>query len=197
MVRIAITLFLLLIGANAAFAGPLHDAARAGNQEQVLALIDSGTDPNELGPNGETPLNLAILGDHVLVASLLIDRGADVQAGNRGGFTPLHAAAFVNQVEIAAKLLAQGADVNDQKNKAGVSPLSVASEEGSAEVAKVLIDHGADLEATEQNGYTALTRAIWRGQAEVISLLQKSGAKCQPVEVLEEPAYSDCMAGQL
>ena len=64
-------------------------------------------------------------------------------------------------------------------------------------MAKVLIDHGADLEATEQNGYTALTRAIWRGQAEVISLLQKSGAKCQPVEVLEEPAYSDCMAGQL
>ena len=85
---------------------------------------------------------------------------------------------------------------NFPPDKAGVTPLSVASEEGHPGLVKVLIDHGADLEAGERNGYTPLTRALWRGQKEVVALLQKSGAKCQPVAVLEEPAYSECVAGQ-
>ena len=196
MVRIAISLFLFLVSSTVASAGLLHVAARDGDLEQVRALIDAGADLDAQGDNGETPLNTAILEGHVLVASLLIDRGADIQARNKGGFTPLHAAAYVNAVEIAEQLLSRGADVKDQMNKAGVTPLSVASEEGHPGLVKVLIDHGADLEAGERNGYTPLTRALWRGQKEVVALLQRSGAKCQPVEILEEPAYSECVAGQ-
>ncbi len=196
MVRIAISLFLFLVGSTVASAASLHVAARDGDLEQVRALIDAGSDLNAQGDNGETALNTAILEGHVSVAGLLIDRGADLGARNRGGFTPLHAAAYVNAVEIAERLLGRGADVNDQQNKAGGTALSVASEEGHAGVAKVLIAHGADLEAGERNGYTPLTRALWRGQNEVVALLQKSGAKCQPVEILEEPAYSECVAGQ-
>ncbi len=196
MIRIATALFLFLASSTVAFAGPLHEATRDGDREQVRALIDAGADLDAQGDNGETPLITAIIGGHVLVASLLIDRGADIQARNKGGFTPLHAAAYANVVEIAEKLLSRGADVKDQMNKAGVTPLSVASEEGHPGLVKVLIDHGADLEAGERNGYTPLTRALWRGQKEVVALLQKSGAKCQPVEILEEPAYSECVAGQ-
>ncbi len=196
MIRIATALFLFLASSTVAFAGPLHEATRDGDREQVRALIDAGADLDAQGDNGETPLITAIIGGHVLVASLLIDRGADIQARNKGGFTPLHAAAYANVVEIAEKLLSRGADVKDQMNKAGVTPLSVASEEGHPGLVKVLIDHGADLEAGERNGYTPLTRALWRGQKEVVALLQKSGANCQPVEILEEPAYSECVAGQ-
>ena len=196
MVRIAIALFLFLVSSTVAFAGPLHEAARDGDLEQVRALIDAGADLDAQGDNGETPLNTAILKGHVLVATLLIDRGAGIQARNKGGFTPLHAAAYANAVEIAEQLLSRGADVNDQMNKAGVTPLSVASEEGHPGGVKVLITHGADLEAGERNGYTPLTRALWRGQKEVMALLHSLGAKCQPVEILEEPAYSECVAGQ-
>ncbi len=196
MIRIAISLFLFIGSGTLAFAGPLHEATRDGDLEQVRALIDAGADLDAQGDNGETPLNTAILEGHVLVASLLIDRGADIQARNKGGFTPLHAAAYVNAVEIAEQLLSSGADINDQMNKAGGTALSVASEEGHAGVVKVLIDHGADLEAAERNGYTPLTRALWRGHKEVMALLQRSGAKCQSVEIVEEPAYSECVAGQ-
>ncbi len=61
---------------------------------------------------------------------------------------------------------------------------------------QLLIERGAALEATERNGYTPLTRAIWRGHSDVVAKLQQAGAKCQPIEILEEPAYSDCLAGQ-
>jgi ankyrin repeat protein len=196
MVRIAISLFLFLVTDTVALAGPLHQAARDGDVEQVGTLIASGTDLNAQGDNGETPLILAILEGHASVASLLIDGGADIQARNKGGFTPLHAAAYANAVEIAEQLLRGGADINDQMNKARGTALSVASEEGHSGVVTVLIDHGADLEAGERNGYTPLTRALWRGQSDVVALLQEAGAKCQPVEILEEPAYSECMAGQ-
>jgi ankyrin repeat protein len=196
MIRIATALILFLSSSTVAFAGPLHEATRNGNREQVRSLIDAGADLDAQGDNGETPLITAIIEGHVLVASLLIDRGADIQARNKGGFTPLHAAAYANAVDIAEQLLDRGADVKDQMNKAGVTPLSVASEEGHPGLVKVLIDHGADLEVEEQNGYTPLTRALWRGRKEVVVLLQKSGAKCQSVEILEGPAYSECIAGQ-
>lgn len=196
MMRSILALALISLGSAVAIAGPLHQASSDGDVAHVRALIDAGEPLDAQGDNGETPLTLALVGGHPDVAALLIERGADVTARNRGGFTPLHAAAYAGIAEIAALLIGQGADVNDQKNKAGVSPLSIASEQGHADVAQVLIEHSANLEAAEQNGYTPLTRAIWRGQSAVVALLQSAGAKCQPVEILEEPAYSDCMAGQ-
>ena len=188
--------FLLSFICAAAIAGPLHDAARDGDVEQARALIDAGTNLDETSDNGETPLNLAILAGHEALALVLIDRGADIAARNEGGFTPLHAAAYVNSVDIAERLLDMGGDIHDRENKAGVSPLNVASEEGQADVVRLLIERGADVEAGDRNGYTALTRALWRGHEEVVMLLHRAGAKCQPVEILDEPAYSQCMEGQ-
>jgi uncharacterized protein len=183
MITIVAALVVIFGGGALAYAGPLHDAARDGDLEQVRTLIGQGADVNALGENGEPPLILAILGGQPGVF-------------DEGGFTPLHAAAYVDNVDAAELLLAKDADVNDQQNKAGVTPLSVAAEEGSAAVVQLLIERGAALEAAEQNGYTPLTRALWRGHKEVVMLLQRSGAECQPVETLEEPAYSECVAAQ-
>ena len=195
--KAAIAVVLVSIAATVAIAGPLHEAARSGDVAQAQALIDSGSALDEQGDDGETPLNSAILSGHESLAFLLIERGADIHARNEGGFTPLHAAAYGNAVPVAERLIEMGADVNERMNKAGVAPLNVASEEGNAEVTKLLVDRGADVEAEDQNGYTALTRAIWRGHEGVVAILQAAGAKCQSAEILEEPAYSQCLEGQL
>ena len=197
MVRASIAGFLICIGGAAALAGPLHDAARAGDVAQARIHIEAGADLNAIGEDGETPLTTAVLGGHEELAVLLIDRGAGIEARNSGGFTPLHAAAYSNAVGLAERLIDLGIDIGDRTNKAGVPPLNVAAEQGHAEIAKLLIDRGADVEAHDANGYTALTRAIWRGHADVVAVLQAAGAKCQPVEILEEPIYSQCMEGQL
>jgi uncharacterized protein len=196
MISVVAALVIIFGGGALAYAGPLHDAARDGDLQQVRQLIGQGADMNAPGDNGEPPLILAILGGHSAAVDLLIEKGADIGARNKGGFTPLHAAAYVDDGDAAELLLAKGADVNDQQNKAGVTPLSVAAEEGRASVAQVLIEHGADLDAAEQNGYTPLTRAVWRGHKDVVMLLRQSGAECQPVEILEEPGYSQCVAAQ-
>ena len=196
MVRASIAVFLMCIGGAGAVAGPLHDAARAGDIAQARSLIEAGTDLNAIGEDGETPLTSAVLGGHEELAVLLLDRGADIRASNSGGFTPLHAAAYSNALGLAERLIDLGIDVTDRNNKAGVPPLHVAAEEGHAEVAKLLIDRGADVEAHEANGYTALTRAIWRGHTDVMAVLKAAGAKCQPVGIVDEPTYSQCMEGQ-
>ena len=195
MFRIAVALVFFLGGNTVAFAEPLHDAARDGDVEKVSGLIDEGVAMDTPGDNGETPLILAILGGQPAVVDLLIEKGADIRARNSGGFTALHAAAYVGDVDAAGKLLGNGANVDDQENKAGVTPLSVAAEEGHVEMARVLVEHGANIEAGERNGYTPLSRALWRDQKEVVSLLQRSGAACQPAEILGKPVHSRCVAG--
>lgn len=194
--KIAPTSVLLLAGTATALAGPLHDAARDGDLAEVKAQIASGVDMNSPGDHGDTPLILAILNDHDDVAMVLIEQGADIQGRNRGGFTPLHAAAYVDDLDAAELLVATGADVGDRQNKAGVSPLSVAAEEGHVAVARALIEHGADVEAVEQNGYTSLSRALWRGHKDIAALLQQSGAECQQEDILGGPVYAECVAGR-
>jgi ankyrin repeat protein len=195
MFRIAVALVFFLGSNTIAFAEPLHDAAHDGDVEKVSGLIDEGVAMDVLSDNGETPLNLAILGGQLAVVDLLIEKGADFRARNSGGFTALHAAAYVGDVDTASKLLGKGANVNDQENKAEVTPLSVAAEEGHVEMARVLVEHGADLEAVERNGYTPLSRALWRDQKEVVSLLHESGAACQPIGILGKAVHSRCVAG--
>ena len=194
MFRIAAALVFFLSAGTIAFANPLHDAARDGDVEKVSGLIDEGAAMDVPGETGETPLILAILGGHPAVADLLIEKGADIGARNRGGFTALHAAAYISDIDTARKLLGKGANLNDQANKAGVTPLSVAAEEGQVRMARILVEHGADLEAGERNGYTPLSRALWRDQKEVVSLLRQSGATCQPAEILGKPVHARCVA---
>ena len=184
------------MSARIGFAGEIHNAAHKGDLKAIERLSSHGADLNELAASGDTALITSILAGHSAVARLLIERGADIHARNLGGFTPLHAAAYSGRTDLLPLLISNSTDINDQKNKAGVSPLTVAAEEGQFEAVKRLIELGADLEAAEQNGYTALTRALWRGHSAVVAELQSSGAKCQPVEVLEEPTFSVCMANQ-
>ena len=196
MFRLAVAFVFFFSGSTIAFASPLHDAAREGDVEKVSGLVDEGAAMDVPGNNGETPLNLAILGDHPAVVDLLIEKGADIRARNSGGFTALHAAAYVGDVDAAGKLLGNGANVDDQENKAGVTPLAVAAEDGHVEMARGLAEHGANIEAGERNGYTPLTRGVWRDQKEVVSLGLQCGGAWQPAAILGKPVHSRCVAGK-
>ena len=112
----------------------------------------------------------AALANQTVIVELLLSKGAEVMARNSGGFTPLHAAAYAGSVTIAKLLLEKGAVLDDADNKAGVTPLMVAGEENHLELAEFLIAKGADPSHPEIHGYLPITRAIWKGNKDIVQL---------------------------
>lgn len=116
-----LALGLLALGASfSAVSAPIHDAARAGNLQEVSKLIGANGNlvklKNELG---STPLHIAANSPSPEVVKLLLAKGADVNAKDNNGSTPLHIAAFSGHKENVELLLAKGADVHakDAKGK--------------------------------------------------------------------------------
>ena len=193
MAPLGIGLIAFLASSATALAGPLHDAASAGDVGQVAALLSQGADIDARSERGETPLILAILAGHDEVAELLIEEGAAFDGRNVGGFTPLHGAAYAGDTALAEFLIAKGADIHDAQNKASVTPLFVAAEEDHKAVAELLIARGAEIEVKERHGYTILTRTTFKEHEDMIALLKSHGAECQPPEVMGEASHRTCM----
>lgn len=183
MFRAFTTVLATLLMAGAAAAGPLHDAARAGDVSLVKQLA-TGSSIDERDGTGETPLLAAALAGQDEIVDLLLTLGADARLANDRGMSPLHAAAFAGDLEAVKRLQAAGADIGAADNKFGVTPLIVAAEENHGDVATYLIEAGADMEITERHGYTALTRAGYHDHGDMIALLLKAGAKCQEIDPL-------------
>lgn len=91
---------------------PLHDAAYAGDIEEVKRLLDEEYQPNEFDDLGKTPLHYAAEGCQLEVMKLLIDSGASVNAHDERviGNTPLGEVAGSCSYEVAKLLIDSGAD---------------------------------------------------------------------------------------
>ncbi|MBB3918768.1 ankyrin repeat protein [Rhizobium pisi] len=184
----------LFFSATVAAAGdPLFDAVSAGNTVAVEQFLATGADVNSRSRDQATPLINAALENQLAVAELLIDRNADVMARNSGGFTPLHAAAFSGSVPISKLLLEHGAILDDASNKAGVTPLMVAGEENRVLLAEFFLAKGADVTHAEVHGYAPITRAMWKGNFDIVRLFKRHGVACPPASVLGADNYAKCM----
>ena len=132
------------------------DAASAAYLDDVERLdteLDGGaplTDP----VTGVDLLTLAAAGGAADSARTLLDRGADTDGG------ALHAAAAGTRLELVHLLVAAGADVSRREPDTGRSPLHVAVASGTdgdaPGVVRVLLDAGADVNATTNDGASAL-----------------------------------------
>ena len=125
-----------------ALAGPLLDAAKAGNSIYVDRILKSGGDIRTRGRQGESVLHWMVFHGDGAMVKLLIDAGADVNESVNSGSTPLHIAAYNGYFDIAKLLIENGANVNAQTN-AGITPLDWADRNGHREAADLLITNGA------------------------------------------------------
>jgi ankyrin repeat protein len=173
-------------------AGPIHDAAKSGNLEQVQRLIVQGEDVNGKVIRDETPLMIASLAGNGEIVSYLLQRGADINARNASGMTALHAAAYTGHTDIVLFLITKGAEVNDASNRFGVTPLHVASEENHVDTVQELLMHGADTTALEINGYSAMSRSGFREHWDVLKVLLANGAVCQDADKVGDWLYQEC-----
>ena len=89
--------------------GPLHEAARRGNELVVQLLVADGADIEQMNSGYYTPLHEAAAAGNVSVVRALLELGAAVNAVSKLGETPLHRAAVRGHSEIARLLLIHGA----------------------------------------------------------------------------------------
>jgi ankyrin repeat protein len=173
-------------------AGPIHEAARSGNLDQVQLLIVQGVDVNEKAIRDETPLIFASLAGNGEIVNYLLQRGANIYARNASGMTALHAAAFGGHADIVLLLITKGARVNDAANLAQVSPLNLAVDENHLGTVQELLKHGADVDALERNGFNAVTKAGFREHWKVVKVLLANGATCQPADLVGDWLFEEC-----
>jgi cytochrome c len=172
----------LTVAAGSVQAGPLHDAAGAGDVGEIRRLISEGADVDEIDWDGGMPLHAAALKGHLEAAEILIAEGASIDspAGILGA-TPLHMAAIGGDRDLAALLVAGGADIN-ARDAALNTPLHFAAEFGNLGVAELLIGLGADLNARDQDDGTPIDKAGLEGHFDIVDLLVARGFTAPPVE---------------
>mgnify|MGYP001777915515 CR=1 FL=1 len=145
-------------------------------------FLERGADVNGTCINGASMLGFAAEQHFSEICRLLVKRGADVDSRSQDGKTPLMHA--LNNT--------------DYDSTSSVRRLSGKSVDGKAErkkVAEFLFEKGADVNARSKDGFTALSFAMIRQDAEMARWLIEKGAKLQvpvpvPVAVVKIPGKS-------
>ena len=195
----------------------LIGAARQGDLASATALLDAA--PALAGmadPDGQTPIQAAIYANHPEIVALMRQRGAvptlfeaaamgdlaalhaalardpgSVRQYSFDGWTALHLAAHFGRVEAAQALVAAGANVTAHSwNGMDNEPIhAAAAHKGNVAMVAALLDAGAQINAREHGGFTPLHQAAQNGDADMVTLLLKHGARRSLETDKEQTAY--------
>ena len=184
MRTLAILIAISLTIGTSASAGPLSDAAKNGDLEEVERLLAMGEDAND-ADSVASALHWAALNGHDDIVALLVEHGAEFGAQSVMLGTPLHAAASRNQDAVVAALLDAGADP-DVRDRNQFTPLMLVAFHGRADAAFALIAAGADVDAVGiaprgqhlgKGPTNAFHLALRMNNAEIAERLREAGAK--------------------
>ena len=131
------------------------------DENLVKLLLENGANVNLTDSLGDTALIAAAGGagpEYVKIVSLLLGHSADVHVANDAA---IFAAAKRAESEVLRMLIEKGASVNAKdNNQNGDTVLMAAATGGSAKKLQMLLAAGADLKATNDDGQTALMKAV-------------------------------------
>ena len=158
---------------------PLHFAARDGNLEAALMLLDAGAEINlRTGGDSSTALLLASINGHFDLAEKLLARGADPKIANHAGATPLYTAL---NVQWAAKSMYPQPTAQKQQQTTYLQlmeDLIKAGADVNARLSKHLwfMSYNFDLLGVNTQGATPFWRAAYATDVPAMKLLVKYGA---------------------
>lgn len=151
------------------------EAAALGRRDQLRELLVEGGDEHleHRSPDGFTPLHLACFFGRADVVELLLEAGADANAvaDNPSRLQPLHSAAASRKREIVESLLRDGASVN-ARQAGGYTALHAAVQHGDLDMTRLLLEYGADPLQADDEGRTAVDRAVEGGHTELVARLE-------------------------
>jgi ankyrin repeat protein len=156
----------------------LHVAIGFGNNEVIKAVLESPLlEINAVTGYGQkSALHFSAEMGNSRAIGLLAAKRADLNIKDKNGDTPLHLAIRSGSLKAARVLIEAGADLSLANNE-GVQPLMLAAMKKNGEfMVSLLISHGARINATDQNGDTALHHAAQAGRLPSVRVLLNAGA---------------------
>ncbi|XP_030552469.1 protein VAPYRIN-LIKE-like [Rhodamnia argentea] len=184
----------------------LHKAAvmnRVDLMEVLFKAFKDVIDLNEPDPDGRTPLHIAAANGFVDAIRFCVAAGADADETDSAGSTPLHLAAAGGHDEAVEYLVNHSTFARHAVDGDGKTASALAAENGRSRlldslwqrdvllrVARVddvhgmksCLAEGADVDARDQNGWTALHRAAFKGRVESVKVLLSHGATVNAVD---------------
>ena len=154
----------------------LTHAAYKGAEEIVTLLLDAGANPNATTRQNETILMWAAHAGQTETMHLLLNAGADPNLTNDKGETPLMWAATQMRGrgpmarQNSGTALTQSTGGSGNANAMGGDFLHL-------DAVRLLLDAGVDMNARDNSGETALSKAKQAKHAEIVKLLQEAGAE--------------------
>ncbi|KAM3070075.1 hypothetical protein ACMFMG_003893 [Clarireedia jacksonii] len=159
----------------------LQIAAAEGHVDIVKELLNRGANVNARTSNPKFPQGTALYGACELgqeeIVDILLDHGADPNLGGGKDIYPIIVAARQCQSAIIGKLILAHADVNVVSGDDGSTALILLAKYFcELEPLERLIDAGAAIDATNNDGDTALTTAASVADAQFVNFLLAKGA---------------------
>lgn len=152
---------------------PLSWASFNGRCDVVQALVEEyGLPINWQNSEGETPLSLAVRGEHQETVLYLLERGANPNISNFKGETPLHMAAALGLLEISKCLIKYGAWI-EIEDDCGETPLHWAVREDQCHLVELFLNAGADPNHQNEDEETPELLARIVSSPSVLNLFQK------------------------
>ncbi|KAF7850329.1 hypothetical protein BT93_L5622 [Corymbia citriodora subsp. variegata] len=189
----------------------LHKAAamdRVDLMEVLFKAFKDVIDPNEPNADGRTPLHVAAANGFVDAVRFCVEAGADADATDSAGSTPLHLAAAAGNAEAVEYLVEHSTYARHAVDGDGKTAFGIAAENGHSRLLdslrlrdvllraarvddvhgmKSCLAEGADVDARDQNGWTPLHRAAFKGRVESVKLLLSHGAS---VNAADDAGYT-------
>jgi len=150
----------------------MEEALLRSDSVSVIELVKRGMDVNTVDRQGNTLLIRAVRGELAELFDYLLQRRARLNLRNRSGETALSIAAYTGNLPYVRRLVEAGAEVNFF----GWPPLIYGAFNGHTAIVDYLLKHGAEIDATTENGSTALFFGARYQHKEVIELLLKNKA---------------------
>jgi ankyrin repeat protein len=162
---------------------PIHEAARAGDVEQIKYLFKTSPDlMNATDEKGLTPLHVAAGKKQTNAAQVLLGLGAKVNARADSGVTPLHTAVRRGDVDMTRLLLANRASASVRDNF-DTSPLMLAVlVTDQPELVRLLLAHRAEVNVRNRVGGTPLGEAARVGNDKAVEMLLAAGAEPSAID---------------
>lgn len=177
--------------------------AKIASIEVVKYLLSKGAKIEARNSIGDTILHRSLVGEQYEIAKYLIEKGARINAENKYGDTALSSAVHKKNFNFVQYLVQKGAKWDEkaflnaaifgqvdiikfflEKNKFlklalgrdGKNALILAAECGHLEAVKYLLSVGFDINSQDNYGYTALHKAVWFYEPDIIQTLLEHDA---------------------